>query len=75
MLDNSTDDEVQVYRGIPEGFPKAFSGGYDVIGLDEDVCFDRYSRYGPYGFGDNEYPEAVKDWNAPEQVPEWNEVK
>ncbi|KAH7134982.1 hypothetical protein B0J11DRAFT_148814 [Dendryphion nanum] len=74
-LDNSTDDEVQAYRGIPEGFPKAFAGGYDVIGLDNDVCFDRYSRYGPYGFGDNEFSDEVNNWNAPETIPEWNEVR
>jgi hypothetical protein len=74
-LDKSTDDEVQVYRGVPKSFPKVFAGGYDVIGLDGDVCFDRYSRYGPYGFGDEKFPEDVKNWKAPETIPEWNEVK
>ncbi|EFQ94557.1 hypothetical protein P3342_008369 [Pyrenophora teres f. teres] len=73
-LNESTDDEVQVYRGIPENFPPVYAGGYDVIGLDEDVCFDRYSRYGPYGYGDDQFPEEVKDWKAPATVPEWNEV-
>ncbi|KAF2467795.1 uncharacterized protein BDR25DRAFT_316432 [Lindgomyces ingoldianus] len=73
-LNESADDEVQVYSGVPEGFPKVFAGGYDVIGLDGNVCFDRYSRYGPYGFGDEEFPEDVKDWKAPKTVPEWTEM-
>lgn len=74
-LNESTDDEVQVYRGVPPNFPPVYAGGYDVIGLDADVCFDRYSRYGPYGYGDDQFPEEVKNWKAPETVPEWNEVR
>ncbi|KAH9882342.1 hypothetical protein J1614_000578 [Plenodomus biglobosus] len=74
-LNESTDDETQVYRGVPSDFPPAYAGGYDVIGLDDDVCFDRYSRYGPYGFGDEEFPEFVKDWKAPETIPDWSQVK
>ncbi|ORX90489.1 hypothetical protein BCR34DRAFT_609123 [Clohesyomyces aquaticus] len=70
-LNESSDDDVQVYRGVPEGFPKPFAGGYDIIGLDGDVCFDRYSRYGPYGFGDEEFPEDVLNWKAPMTVPDW----
>ncbi|KAF2685354.1 hypothetical protein K458DRAFT_365715 [Lentithecium fluviatile CBS 122367] len=74
-LNISTDDEVQVYRGVPASFPKAFAGGYDIVGLDDNVCFDRYSRYGAYGLGDDEFPENVKDWRAPEMVPEWSKVR
>jgi hypothetical protein len=74
-LNISADDEVQVYKGIPKGFPKVYAGGYDVVGLDGDVCFDRYSRYGPYGFGDDEFPEEVADWKAPETVPEWSQLQ
>jgi hypothetical protein len=43
--------------------------------LDGEACFDRYSRYGPYGFGDDEFPEEVKNWKAPATVPEWKEVR
>lgn len=74
-LNQSTDDEIQVYRGIPAGFPPAYAGGYDVVGLDNNVCFDRYSRYGPYGYGDDQFPEEVKDWKAPKTIPEWKEVQ
>lgn len=74
-LNESTDDETQVYLGVPPDLPPVYAGGYEVVGLDDDVCFDRYSRYGPYGFGDEEFPEFVKDWKAPKTIPEWSEVK
>ncbi|KAH8731961.1 hypothetical protein GQ44DRAFT_735653 [Phaeosphaeriaceae sp. PMI808] len=74
-LNESTDDEVQAYRGVPANFPPVYAGGYDVVGLDNDVCFDRYSRYGPYGYGDDEFPEDVSNWKAPKTVPEWHEVR
>ncbi|KAF2200918.1 hypothetical protein GQ43DRAFT_472274 [Delitschia confertaspora ATCC 74209] len=73
-LNDSADDLVQVYPGVPKGFPKVFAGGYDVVGLDGDVCFDRYSRYGPYGLGDEEFPDEVDNWKAPELIPDWGEV-
>ncbi|KAJ4377603.1 hypothetical protein N0V83_000430 [Neocucurbitaria cava] len=74
-LNESTDDEVQVYRGVPADFPPVYAGGYDVVGLDDNVCFDRYSRYGPYGYGDDEFPEEVKHWKAPELIPDWPKVR
>ncbi|KAF2113683.1 hypothetical protein BDV96DRAFT_496189 [Lophiotrema nucula] len=73
-LNISTDDDVQVYEGVPKEFPPVFAGGYDVVGLDQDVCFDRYSRYGPYGYGDDQFPEDVANWMAPTLVPEWKTV-
>ena len=42
---------LRVHRGIPEGFPDPVMGSYDVLGIDNSVCFDRYGRLGPYGFG------------------------
>jgi hypothetical protein len=74
-LNESTDDVIHAYRGVPKDFPPVYAGGYDVIGLDNNVCFDRYSRYGPYGFGDEEFPENVRHWKAPESIPEWSEVR
>ncbi|KAI5861199.1 hypothetical protein GGS23DRAFT_598726 [Durotheca rogersii] len=43
--------DLYAYRGIPQGQPKAALGAYDLLGLREDVCFDRFGRYGPYGLG------------------------
>ncbi|KAI2625700.1 hypothetical protein GGR54DRAFT_510707 [Hypoxylon sp. NC1633] len=43
--------DVYAYKGVPQGQPKAAIGSYDLLGLREDVCFDRFGRYGPYGLG------------------------
>lgn len=43
--------ELRYYNGRPKGFPEHVVGSYEVLKLPEDICFDRYGRYGPYGFG------------------------
>jgi len=53
-LDNRTQSEVPgllAYKGVTEGFPEPAYGSYDLLGLRNDVCFERYGRLGPYGFG------------------------
>jgi Protein of unknown function (DUF3405) len=42
---------IRYYEGRPEGFPDNILGSYELLGLPEDICFERYGRYGPYGFG------------------------
>ena len=42
---------VQHYPGVPQGFPDAAIGSNEVIGIKDDVCFDRFGRLGPYGYG------------------------
>jgi hypothetical protein len=46
-------------------------GSHDAVGLDGGVSFDRYSRYGAYGFGEDE--PAVENWIKPAPV-NWDEV-
>lgn len=43
--------KLHVYRGCVRGFPDNVLGSYDMFGLQKDVCFDRFGRLGPYGFG------------------------
>lgn len=43
--------EVRVFDGTPEGMPRPVFGGHGVLGINDDVCFDRYGRLGPYGYG------------------------
>lgn len=53
-LDNKTKLEVPqllAYKGVTRGFPKPVMGSHEVLGLRDDVCFERYGRLGPYGFG------------------------
>ena len=73
-LNVSEDDQVRAYHGLPSNFPKVFAGGYNVLGLDDNVCFDRYSRYGTVMRLDGEKPENILHWEAPKMVPEWKDV-
>lgn len=42
---------VHYYEGVPLGQPDAVMGSHNVLGLREDICFERYGRLGPYGYG------------------------
>ncbi len=42
---------VRAYSGVPQGFPDPAFGSQSVLGLRDDVCFERYGRLGPYGYG------------------------
>lgn len=42
---------LHYYEGRTAGFPAHIIGSYDLLNLREDVCFDRWGRYGSYGFG------------------------
>lgn len=53
-LDNVTETDIPpmlVHAGIPKGFPDPVMGSYELFGLNNEVCFERYGRLGPYGFG------------------------
>ncbi|KAK1754978.1 hypothetical protein QBC47DRAFT_402330 [Echria macrotheca] len=55
------DDSVKVpaihyLDGRPAGFPDNTIGSYELLSLPEDICFERFGRYGPYGYG---YPIAA----------------
>ncbi|KAI4137095.1 MAG: hypothetical protein L6R39_007485, partial [Caloplaca ligustica] len=43
--------KVHFYDGVTEGFPEAIMGSYNVLGLRDDICFERFGRLGPYGYG------------------------
>lgn len=43
--------QLRYYQGRPNGFPDNVVGSYELLGLPEDICFERYGRLGPYGFG------------------------
>jgi len=42
---------VRYFEGRPKGFPRNVVGSYELFDLPEDVCFERFGRFGPYGFG------------------------
>ncbi|KAF2759752.1 hypothetical protein EJ05DRAFT_437211 [Pseudovirgaria hyperparasitica] len=43
--------QLYAYSGVVKGTPDNVIGSYDVLGLNKDVCFERYGRLGPYGYG------------------------
>ncbi|CAK7230456.1 hypothetical protein SBRCBS47491_007591 [Sporothrix bragantina] len=42
---------LRYFNGRPNGFPQNIMGSYDLLSLPEDICFERFGRYGPYGYG------------------------
>lgn len=42
---------LRSFPGVPSGFPDAVIGSNEMLGIQDDVCFDRFGRLGPYGLG------------------------
>ncbi|KAJ6145705.1 hypothetical protein N7470_009600 [Penicillium chermesinum] len=42
---------VQSFPGVPKGFPDPVMGSNTMLGIRDDMCFDRFGRLGPYGLG------------------------
>lgn len=61
-----------VYRGQQTDFPQARFGSYSAMGLDGDVCTDRYSRFGAYGY-DEDSIDGVPGFTRPASVS-WDDV-
>jgi hypothetical protein len=76
---------IRYLEGRPNGFPDNILGSYELLSLPEDICFDRFGRYGPYGYGysvrtgglglgengDREGADAV--WGSSKQI-DWRTV-
>ncbi|KAH7148804.1 hypothetical protein EDB81DRAFT_933242 [Dactylonectria macrodidyma] len=43
--------DLYAYNGVPQHMPDPGMGSYKLLGLRDDICFDRFGRYGPYGLG------------------------
>ncbi|CAK7566028.1 MAG: hypothetical protein SEPTF4163_003961 [Sporothrix epigloea] len=42
---------LRYFEGRPNGFPQNVMGSYELLSLPEDICFERFGRFGPYGYG------------------------
>jgi len=42
---------IHAYDGVPAGMPEAIFGSYELVGLRDDICFDRYGKFGGVGYG------------------------
>ncbi|TDZ75124.1 hypothetical protein CTRI78_v000184 [Colletotrichum trifolii] len=43
-------EDLMVFKGHPLAFPKPSFGGFDVLKMDGDICYERDTRLGPYGY-------------------------
>jgi hypothetical protein len=43
--------DLYAYHGRVQGQPDPIIGSHSLLGLRDDICFDRFGRYGPYGLG------------------------
>jgi hypothetical protein len=43
--------DLYAYQGLVQAQPEPVLGSHKLLGLRDDVCFDRFGRYGPYGLG------------------------
>ncbi|GAO15322.1 uncharacterized protein UV8b_04855 [Ustilaginoidea virens] len=57
--------DVYAYHGVPQHMPDAALGSYEIFGIRDDVCFDRFGRLGPYGLG---YPREEGGLGAGEDT-------
>ncbi|KAI1350868.1 hypothetical protein F5Y01DRAFT_137491 [Xylaria sp. FL0043] len=56
--------DIMVFKGVPKDFPEPLIGGYDVLGMDGDLCFERETRLGMYGFQNaNDTSDPLMDWD------------
>ncbi|KAI1639034.1 hypothetical protein F4809DRAFT_186378 [Biscogniauxia mediterranea] len=57
-------DDLLVFKGVPKNFPAPGIGSYSVLNMDGDLCFERETRFGPYGFQNaNDTSEPAMEWN------------
>ncbi|SMQ44989.1 unnamed protein product [Zymoseptoria tritici ST99CH_3D7] len=50
--------EVMAYPGVPQHYPEPLFGSHKTLGLREDVCYERFGRLGPYGYGDKKVQDG-----------------
>lgn len=56
--------EVMVFKGQPKGFPDPGFGSYNTLGMDGNLCYERETRLGIYGYqADNDTSTPSVDWD------------
>jgi len=80
--------QLMSYRGVTAGFPDPAYGSHTLLGLRDDVCFERFGRLGPYGYGysrkfggsgagmEDEKEDHMDVWDGKEENQvDWREVR
>ncbi|KAK5110165.1 hypothetical protein LTR85_001547 [Meristemomyces frigidus] len=70
LLNDSDEDIVKAFPALPSDFPAVAVGDANATGIDLNHCFDRYNRFGPYGYGQVERG-FVDNWQRPVVKPDW----
>ncbi|KAI0377269.1 hypothetical protein F5Y04DRAFT_273185 [Hypomontagnella monticulosa] len=56
--------DVMVFQGQPKGFPEPGFGSYSTLGMDGNLCYERETRLGIYGYqADNDTSNPSIDWD------------
>ncbi|KAF1991239.1 hypothetical protein K402DRAFT_400700 [Aulographum hederae CBS 113979] len=71
-LNQSWEDVVFAYQGIPQDWPEPFMGSYEAIGLDKNICIDRAARYSNFGLDQQEW--QIAKWAKPVGIRDWKKV-
>ncbi|KAI5285979.1 hypothetical protein KEM54_000156 [Ascosphaera aggregata] len=55
-LANNSNNSISIpllryYPGLPSSFPRPQVGSNPLLGIKDHICFDRFGRLGPYGYG------------------------
>lgn len=43
--------DLYAYQGVVQAQAQPVIGSHNLLGMREDICWDRFGRYGPYGLG------------------------
>ena len=55
--------DVHVYQGHPKPFPDPSFGSYAALGMDGNLCYERQTRLGPYGYQQNASEKPSSRWS------------
>ena len=55
--------DIHVFKGHPRTFPAPDFGSYEVFGMDGNLCYERDTRLGPYGYQQNASARPSAKWN------------
>ncbi|KAI1662808.1 hypothetical protein F4813DRAFT_342000 [Daldinia decipiens] len=57
--------DVFVFKGQPKNFPEPGFGSYTALGMDGNLCYERETRLGIYGYkSDNDHSASSIDWDG-----------
>lgn len=73
-VQDSIQDIPKAWRSRTPNFPAPSVGSFDVVGLNEDVCFDRFNRYSAFGYGLLD-DQPHKGWEKPQDQPYWSDIR